>query len=128
VFSMEIGDRPRFSSESAVFAHVEDSEDEDVVFGYFVANFVIVHQNAANFAGLEFGKPGSQTRVDGDAFGARDQVANDASRSGNINRLQKFVEANEIRAGSACPPESHDYRRARRLGLARPSAQASISA
>jgi len=58
--------------ESAVFSHVEDSQDEDIGIGDFVANFVISHQDAANFARLEFGKTGSQTRVGRNSFGARD--------------------------------------------------------
>jgi hypothetical protein len=88
--------RPLHSASSTIFPHVEDSEDEDIGIGYFVANFIVSHQNSAYFAGLEFHQPSSQMRVSGNSFRARDQPANDAKRGRAVNGTQKFVKANQV--------------------------------
>jgi hypothetical protein len=81
---------------SPIFPHVEDSEDEDIGIGYFVANFIVCHQNSAYFARREFSQPSSQTRVSRNSFRARDQLANNTNRGGAVNGMQKFVKANKI--------------------------------
>jgi hypothetical protein len=84
------------TASSTIFPRVEDSEDEDIGIGYFVANFIVAHQNPAYFARLEFSQPGSQVRVSGNSFRARDQPANDAKGNGAVNGMQKFVKANKV--------------------------------
>ena len=64
---------------------MEDSEDEDIGIGYLVANFIVSHHNSAYFARLKFGKPGSQTRVGGNSFRARDQLAHDTRRGRSVD-------------------------------------------
>lgn len=81
---------------SPIFAHVEDPEDEDIGIGYFVANFVVSYHDPAYFARPEFRQPNPETWVSGNSFRARDQLANNANRSGAVNRMQKFVKTNKI--------------------------------
>jgi hypothetical protein len=81
---------------SPIFPHVEDSEDEDIGIGYFVANFKISHQKSAYFSRFEFCQPRSQMRVSRNSFRARDQLANNTNRGWAVNGMQKFVKANKI--------------------------------
>jgi hypothetical protein len=75
---------------------VEDSEDEYIGSGYFVANFVVSYQKPAYLAGLEFRQPGAKARIKGNSFYACDQLANHANRGGRVNGIQEFVQANEV--------------------------------
>ena len=88
--------RSSYSASSPIFPHVEDSKDEDIGIGYFVANFIVSQQNSAYFARLEFRQPSSQTRVTGNSFRARDQLANETNGGGAVNGMQKFVKANKV--------------------------------
>jgi len=76
---------------SPIFPHVEDSEDEDIGIGYFVANFIVTHQDSAYFTRLKFRQPRSQSRVAGNPLRACDQLTNDATRGRDSNGMQKFV-------------------------------------
>jgi hypothetical protein len=42
-----------------IFPHVKDSQNEDVLIRYFVANLVVAHQYSPNFTGLELNQPGT---------------------------------------------------------------------
>jgi hypothetical protein len=84
------------ANSSPIFPRVEDSEDEDIGIGYFVANFIISHQKSAYFSRVEFSQPRSQMRVRRNSFRARDQLANNTNRGGAVNGMQKFVKANKI--------------------------------
>ncbi len=81
---------------SPIFTHVEDSENEYIGVGHFVANFVVSYQDSAYFARLEFRQPCSEMWVRGNSFRTRDQPANDTNRGGGVNGMQKFVEANKV--------------------------------
>jgi hypothetical protein len=115
--SCEHGNRLRTSSDnscpppntaSPIFSHMEDSEDEDIRAGYFVANFIVCHQNSAHFARLKFRQTSTQARMGGNSFGARDQLADETNRSEAVNGVQKLVKANKVCSGAPCPLEGHD--------------------
>src|SRR5687767_378035 len=102
------GRRVSRACSSAVLPHVKDPEDEYIAPGHLVSNLIVGHQHSPNFAGLEFGEPSAQTRVAGNSLRARNKLSNDASRGGNVNGLEKLVQANQIRTGAAGPPEGHE--------------------
>lgn len=76
---------------SSVFVHVEYPQDEDIVTGYFVPNFVICHQNPADLAGLKFRQAYAQPRVDGNPFRSCHQLANRSNCGRDVNGLEKLV-------------------------------------
>jgi hypothetical protein len=71
----------------SIFPDVENPENEDIGIGHFIANFVVAHQNSPHFAWLKFCESRPKTRISGDAFRARDQLSNDASRGGDVDSL-----------------------------------------
>jgi hypothetical protein len=106
---------------------MEDMQDEDILGSDLEANSVVADQNLACLAWLELGKPCAEPRVSGNSFRGGDKVLRDAPRGSSINGVQKLVHPDKVGVSPVCPLEGHDQRRARRLGLAGPSAHASTS-
>ena len=90
-------------SRLAVFAGVEDAQQEYVPSRKFVADFVVADQQAAYLAPGEFPQALAEPRAGGNSLHSCHDVAHGERGGSGADRFEEIVEPDEVRPGAGGP-------------------------